>query len=317
MAAGRSGRLNSPGVVLSPRRGRRSPLAAESCEALFRVGGRGASLLLNLPPDRRGQIHPADAAALKGFRQILEETFDENLLKSATFLSVRGTGGEHAQRRLRRLIANHAGLELEGVAGDGRTARSMLRDTAPDIVFMDIEIPELDGFAVLSSIEVPRHTQIVFTTAHHQYAIRAFECGAIDYLLKPFEEDRFRAAVARCAKKTEREPHSSYSHRILGRSSGRLVVVQVPDIEAIQAQRNNSIVFSGEQESVVALSLKALEERLDPKRFFRVQRSTIVNADHIVEVVGGPGQRKTLVGKSGRQYPTGRAYRSRIAELVS
>lgn len=224
---------------------------------------------------------------------------------------------EHAQRRLRRLITSHAELELEGIAGDGQTARTLLLNKAPDIVFLDIEIPELDGFAVLSSIKVPPHTQIVFTTAHHQYAIRAFECGAVDYLLKPFEKDRFHAAVARCSKKSQRGPSSSYSHRLLGRSSGRLVVVQVPDIEAIQAQRNNSIVFSGEGESTVALSLKALEQRLDPTCFFRVQRSTIVNADHIVEVLGGPGQKKTLVGKSGREYPTGRAYRSRIAELIS
>lgn len=224
---------------------------------------------------------------------------------------------EHAQRRLRGLIENHPRLTLSGVASDGEAALGILTNETPDIVFMDIEIPELDGFSVLSSAEIPDWTNIVFTTAHHQYALRAFECGAVDYLLKPFEEDRFHAAVDRCVVRTSSAPPESHLKRLLGRSSGRLVVIQVGDIEAIRAQRNSSTVYSADAEAVVSMSLKALEGRLDPKQFFRVQRSTIVNADHIVEVIGAPGQRKVLLGRSGRAYPTGRAYRKQIAALVS
>lgn len=226
---------------------------------------------------------------------------------------------DHAQRRLQGLVEKHPRLSLSGVARDGETALAMLANDAPDIVFMDIEIPELDGFTVLSSAEIPDTTNIVFTTAHHQYAIRAFECGAVDYLLKPFEEERFRAAVERCVARRSAmaAPADRYSQRLLGRSSGRLVVIQVSNIEAIRAQRNTSVVYSGGTESVVSMSLKALERRLDPRRFFRIQRSTIVNADHIVEVLGAAGQKKVLLGRSGREYPTGRAYRKQIAALVS
>jgi len=200
-----------------------------------------------------------------------------------------------ARAQLRDLIAEVAWIDCVGEAADGRTAVSVIDSLAPDLVFLDIEMPELDGLGVLRAI---RHEPaIVFTTAYDRFAVTAFELEAIDYLLKPFGRDRLRAAlerVKRAVHSTDDVPVSrrvseaaelasgtGLVTRIFVRDRGRILPVDVRDIERLEADDDYVAVVTRGRRFLVYLAMNEFEARLDPKQFVRIHRSHIVNLDHV------------------------------------
>jgi len=214
-----------------------------------------------------------------------------------------------ARQRIRRLLRHEPEVRIVAECADGpATVTAVLRD-APDLLFLDVQMPELDGFGVLRALPADRMPVIVFVTAFDQYALRAFEAQALDYLLKPFTEARFRTAFQRARTQVGRgdsgerlallleqlrreqqelrdrlEGAGSWLERVLIREEGRVTVVPVEEIDYLEAARNHVRVHVGRTTHLLREPLSALEARLDPARFGRIHRSTIVNLNRVTEI---------------------------------
>lgn len=193
---------------------------------------------------------------------------------------------------LRDAIYAHPGLRLVGEAADGASALERINRLRPDVVFMDIQMPEMTGLDVLRRLDyLPA---IVFTTAYDQYAVSAFELNAVDYLLKPFTRTRFDAAVARLvdapaqsqqglgqalAQAATRAPIRL--ERVLVRDRGRIFPLAVGDIEYMKSDSKYTVIVARGQSYLVRIGIAELEAQLDPARFIRIHRSALVNLDHV------------------------------------
>jgi two-component system, LytTR family, response regulator len=206
-----------------------------------------------------------------------------------------------ARESVRRFLKAHPDVQIVGECGDGKSAVAAIRNDSPDLVFLDIQMPEMDGFAVLHNIGFERMPVIVFVTAYDQYAVRAFEENVLDYLLKPFGKARFERALARVRECITRPGGRDAGQRILramesitGRrtwldrvpvlENGRIVYIRAEDIEWIEAAGNYARLHAGARCHDVRETLTALEGKLDPNEFVRIRRSTIVNMRHVKEV---------------------------------
>jgi two-component system LytT family response regulator len=195
-----------------------------------------------------------------------------------------------AQDRLRRLVAEVPWLTCLGVEADGPAALRAIDSRRPDLIFLDIEMPGLDGLEVLDSAH--HRPVVVFTTAYDQYAVTAFDRDAADYLLKPFGRGRFLAAVERARQELERVaarhgtggPKDGWN-RLFVRDRGRIVALPAGDVERLEAEGDYVTVHSRGRRYLVRLPLRDFERQLDPKRFLRVHRRHIVNLDQVASLV--------------------------------
>lgn len=198
-----------------------------------------------------------------------------------------------ARETLRDFIGARPELALVGEAADGAQALKLIRALQPELVFMDIQMPELTGLEVLRQLDsVP---PLIFTTAYDQHAVTAFELNALDYLLKPFTQERFDAAVQRAladaTPAAERRGHAQSAlggiggaeplQRILVRDRGRIFPLQAADIEHLRSDMKYTQITARGQSYLVRMALNDLEQRLDPARFLRVHRNAIVNLDFV------------------------------------
>ncbi len=203
-----------------------------------------------------------------------------------------------ARERLRSLLEGIELIELVGEAKDGVEAVRMIEETAPDLVLLDIQMPVLDGFGVIDALREP--PAIVFVTAYDEYAIRAFEVNALDYLLKPFGKERLERAIQRAHHElTTGQQFSArigplletlrderrYMERLAVRKADRILVLDVREIDWIEAERGGVVVHVGEQAHPVSRTLAELEARLDPSLFFRAHRSVVVNLNRVKEII--------------------------------
>jgi two-component system LytT family response regulator len=223
-----------------------------------------------------------------------------------------------ARRRLARLLEAQDGIDVVAVCATGRDAVRAVREHAPDLLFLDVQMPELDGFGVLRELGGEGLPQVVFVTAYDQYAIRAFEVHALDYLLKPYTPARLATAVQRAARQLqapraapaerlaellehlERErraldarlsgggaasaPAQGHTTRLLVKDGERMFFVPVERIDWLEAEGNYVRLHCGREAHLVRATLSGMEEQLDPSRFTRIHRSTIVNLDRVKEV---------------------------------
>ena len=203
-----------------------------------------------------------------------------------------------ARERLKRLLADATGLELIGEAEDGVQAVEMIERLSPDLVLLDIQMPGLDGFEVVEALDRP--PAIIFVTAYDEYAIRAFEIHALDYLLKPFSRERLVKAVDRARQTLAGDEDLSaqlrpllkdlgaegrYLTRLALRHRHSILVIDVADVDWIAMEQEQVMVHVGDQAYPTRRTLTELEARLDPERFFRAHRSAIVNLDRVQEVI--------------------------------
>lgn len=235
-----------------------------------------------------------------------------------------------ARRTLREFAGELDWLQVVGEAADGAEAVRMIDALAPDLVFLDVQMPECSGLEVLRRI---RHDpEVVFTTAHDGYALAAFELEALDYLLKPFGRDRFRAAAervrrrlaaagpspVRAGERTAALEGTAPLERIFVRHRDRIVPVRVEDIARLEAADDYVTVHAGGHTYLVSLSLADLERRLDPTRFRRVHRSHVVNLDHVVSLRPYEDARRLVVTlRGGAEVLASRAGSLELRELIA
>ena len=204
-----------------------------------------------------------------------------------------------ARRKLARFLEDHDDVEIVAEASNGIDAVDLIAMTSPRIVFLDINMPDLDGLGVAESIlRTDRPPAIVFVTAYNEHAVKAFDMSAIDYLLKPYDRERFDRALDRVRRavssgtgngdiadvlaRARRE--DAYARRLLIQGEGRSFFVAIGEVSRIESEGNNVIVHTALGSHSLRATLEALESRLDPQHFARVHRSHLVNIDHIAEI---------------------------------
>ncbi len=238
-----------------------------------------------------------------------------------------------ARERLRKLLENEAAVEVIGECTDGREAVTVIQEKSPDLVFLDVQMPELDGFGVLAAVAGPRLPAVIFVTAHDKFALRAFEVHAVDYLLKPFDRERFQVALHRALDKikqhTTREldqrlialladvkSEPKHSERIAVKMSGRVLVVKTDDIDWIEASDNYVSLHVGAETHLHRETMSALEEQLAPQKFVRISRSSIVNIDRIKELQPLFHGEYSVLLRNGTRLTLSRSYREKLDQLT-
>ena len=235
-----------------------------------------------------------------------------------------------ARERLRQLLQGHPEIELVGECSDGVQAVAALEKERPDLVFLDIQIPELDGFGVVQAIRGGPMPVIVFVTAHDQFALRAFEVHAVDYLLKPFDRERFQVALnhaldqvkqkgqgiaekqsAVLAELTPQKP----LERIAVKTGGRVFLIKVQDIDWIESAHNYVELHVDKQSHLLRDTLNAVEARLPADKFVRISRSTIVNIERIQELQPWSHGDFIIVLKDGAKLRMSRRYRGNLSDI--
>ena len=232
-----------------------------------------------------------------------------------------------ACERLRTLLSAERDVTIAGECHDGRSAVAAILELAPDLVFLDVQMPEMDGFAVMESLAAP--PAVIFVTAFDQFAIRAFEVCALDYLLKPFDRDRFSKALARgrleCERRatsdldtrlqtllTELRGRKQYLERLVIRSGGRVLFLRVDEVDWVESAGNYVRLHAGAEEYLYRETMSRMEGALDPARFARIHRSSIVNVERVKELHALFRGDYTVVLRDGRQLTLSKAYRDRL-----
>lgn len=211
-----------------------------------------------------------------------------------------------ARRELRRLLANHPAAEVVGEAGNIDEARTLIESLSPDLVFLDIQMPGGTGFDLLAQLD--RAPRIVFTTAYDQYAVKAFDVNALDYLLKPIESDRLATALRKVEAMAARPLASADAplDQIFVRDGPRCWFVPLREVSLFSAEGNYVRMLWGKERPLLGRSLATLEEKLDARRFFRANRSQIVNLDFIQRVEPGEGGQLYLQLRDGPEIEVSR-----------
>ncbi len=238
-----------------------------------------------------------------------------------------------ARELLRGMIAAHPGVEVVAECGDGRSALRAIRRFDPDLLFLDIEMPKMDGFDLVQELDPDAMPAIVFVTAYDRYALRAFEVHALDYLLKPFDEERLERSIKRARDQLSRPDRGDewgrvlalledmgardrYADRIPLRRSDRTILQPVSEIEWLEADGKHVKVHVGKEVYSIREAMSRLEGQLDPRQFLRVSRSAIVNVDRIREVQPWFHGDHVIVLKGGDQVTTTRTYRPVVNRLL-
>ena len=237
-----------------------------------------------------------------------------------------------ARDRLRSLLSKENDIQIVAECGDGREAVSAVQRESPDVLFLDIQMPELDGFGVLAQLRSGRMPLVVFVTAFDEFAVKAFEFHAFDYLLKPFDKDRLKSAVSRIRETlqpkatgspdlSERlaallESIQSGPDRIAVKLDGRVIFLRPTDIDWIEAQDNYVKLHVGREAHLVRDTISNFETRLDTKRFIRIARSTIVNIDRVKEMQPMFHGEYVVILQDGTKLTMSRGYRDTLQQYL-
>ena len=239
-----------------------------------------------------------------------------------------------ARNRIRRLLSAEKDVEIVAECKNGRETVDALDQYQPDLLFLDVEMPELDGFGVMEQIGAEQMPVVIFVTAYDQYAVHAFETHALDYLLKPFDEDRFKKALQRARGQLERsrsgeiatkllamlhdvrpQPSPS-SDRLVIKSGGRVVFLKSEEIDWVEAAANYVRIHTGKDEYLMRETMNAFEAKLDSRRFMRIHRSIIVNLEKIKELQPCNNGEYIVVLRTGKELSLSRSFRDRIQDYL-
>jgi two-component system, LytTR family, response regulator len=238
-----------------------------------------------------------------------------------------------ARAMIREMLEGDSTVEIVGECANGQEAIEAIRSLSPDLIFLDIQMPELGGFEVLESLDEGQAPFVIFATAYDQYAVRAFEVHALDYLLKPFDKARFDAAWQRArtrileARESKRDQHilellqelkagTRYVERLVIKTGGRVSFLSVDDVHYIEAEGNYVRVHNGVRNYLLRETISGLEAQLDPKKFLRIHRSTIVRIDKIKELQPWFHGEYHVILENGKQLTLSRNYRANLQEVA-
>ncbi|MDQ3798438.1 MAG: LytTR family transcriptional regulator DNA-binding domain-containing protein [Acidobacteriota bacterium] len=240
-----------------------------------------------------------------------------------------------ARERVRGFLAEEPDVEIIGEAENGAEAVFLINKHQPDLIFLDVQMPELSGFDVIQAVELENLPYVVFITAYDNYAIRAFDIHALDYLLKPFTRERLQLALKRFRgerlKSVENQSlderfiallnslgqSRQYAERVLIKAKGRIFFLQVTEIDWIESAGNYILLHVGREKYMLRETMKTMEERLDPKVFLRIHRSTLVNTYQVKEIYPLFSGDYNVVLKNGTELALSRHYRDRLLELFN
>lgn len=239
-----------------------------------------------------------------------------------------------ARNYIRVLLKANQAIEIIGEAGNGRDALEMIERLRPDLIFLDVQMPEMSGFAMLEKLNAERIPAIIFTTAYEEYALRAFEFHALDYLLKPFDEFRFRRAVEHAIKRLNNGQAQGeeklqitellksitekpvYLERLLIKQNGRIVFLKISDIDWIKADDKYLNLHFGKSSCLVRQTLSALKSQLNPRVFAQINRSVIINIESIKELQPMFGGEYNIVLKTEQEFALSRNFRHELFDLL-
>ena len=238
-----------------------------------------------------------------------------------------------ARKRIGDLLADVKDVEVIAQCANGDEAIGTIQESRPDLLFLDVQMPEIDGFDVLHAIGVGHVPVVIFVTAYDQFALRAFEAHALDYLLKPFDDERFAAALQRARERIRQQQRDDvdvrlqallkdarvdrgYLQRLVVPSGHRSILIRTDDVDWIEAERNYIRLHVGGQAHLLRENLSRIESALDPAKFCRIHRSTIVNIDriHTVESLARGEYLVTL--HDGTKINSGRSYRQNLYQII-
>ena len=242
-----------------------------------------------------------------------------------------------ARQKLLILLESEPQVKVVSECQDGRQTVSAIHSLRPDMLLLDIQMPDLDGFQVLSEISEEEMPVVIFTSAYDQYAIRAFEANALDYLLKPFDQERLHHALARARSQLGKARDREITNRILNllsevrsvasftpeldrrlviKANGRVVFLDLDSIEWVEAAANYVRLNVGKESYLFRETISRISERLDANHFVRIHRSTIVNVRKIKELIPVNSGEYVVVLKSGRELSCSRGYRAALQGIV-
>jgi two-component system LytT family response regulator len=231
------------------------------------------------------------------------------------------------------MLAEDPEIEILEECANGEEALEAIEKHSPDLIFLDVEMPGMDGFAVIEELDAESMPAIVFVTAYDQYAVRAFEVYALDYLLKPFDRERFDKALERAKSHIVTEKSENMSRRILDaleqikskpthlerlviKMNGHIFFVRAEEIDWLEAEGNYVRLHTGKESYLLRDTISALESQLDPKRFVRVHRSAIVNIDRIQELQPWFHGEYRIILREGVQLTLSRSYKEKLHEIL-
>lgn len=230
-----------------------------------------------------------------------------------------------ARERLRHLLESEEAVEIVGEAADGRSAIALIETKRPDLAFLDVQMPELTGFEVLEALEEKDRPNIIFVTAHDQFALKAFDVHAVDYLLKPFDRERFQTALRRALQKVQRPDVSAVlrevrpakpADRLLVKTTGRVLLIKIDEIDWIEAADNYINLHVGKETHMMRETMNSVEGRLPPEKFMRISRSTIVNLERIQELQPMFHGEYIVLLRNGTKLTLSRGYRDKLDLLL-
>lgn len=239
-----------------------------------------------------------------------------------------------ARQGLRLLLKLESDIEVIGECANGLEAVTAIQELSPDLVFLDVQMPELDGFGVVEAVGLNRLPMIIFITAYDKYALRAFEISAVDYLLKPFDRERFQNTLWRARKQLHLQNAGALDHRIeslienLGgakkylqrivvKSGGRIFFLNVEEIDWIEASGNYVSLNVKGKTHLVRETMNGMESKLDPKKFLRIRQSVIVNLDKVSELQPLFKGEYIVLMQDGTKLTSSRGYHKRITQLLN
>jgi two-component system LytT family response regulator len=222
------------------------------------------------------------------------------------------------RERIRALLADEKDVTLVGEYRNGEEALTGILESAPQVLFLDVQMPGMDGFGLVQLLEAElppdQRPFIVVVTAYDEYALRAFDVSAVDYLLKPFDRARFRAALARARARVSERPRAEA--RFVVRLASRMTLVRAADVEWIAGEGNYARLHSGGRRHLVRETLKSVEARLDPSKFVRVHRSAIVNVDCVATLEPHVHGQYVLTMKDGSRITSSRTHSGKLRAIL-
>ena len=236
---------------------------------------------------------------------------------------------ELARSIIKEFLSSHPEIEVLAECRDAHEALTAITKYQPDLIFLDIQMPEINGFELLEMLDqIP---QIIFSTAYDQYAIKAFEVNAVDYLLKPYDAERFDLAIKRVRQNIQSETDKNetmtrllqsvqqpekYLNRLLIKQSGRIIIISISEINLIKAMDNYAEIHTSKDSYLIQQSLNHLESRLNPDQFVRVHRSYITNIDAIKDIVAWSSGRYKLFLKDGKEISLSRSGYQKLKRFI-
>jgi two-component system LytT family response regulator len=238
-----------------------------------------------------------------------------------------------ARERLAGLLSSEPDVDVVAQARDGEEAVTHIHDHTPDLVFLDVQMPQMNGFDVIEAVGTDKMPLVIFVTAYDQHALKAFQVRALDYLLKPFDRERFTDALQRARKQLEREETGDLGRRLLAlvkdlrrdqprsdrlvvKSGGRLFFLRADEIDWVEAAGNYVRLHVGTGSHLLRETMTAIEGRLDPEKFFRIHRSRIVNMERIQELQPWLNGEYAVLLRTGTRLTLSRGYREKLQERL-